>query len=56
MADTAALDFLADGGLLCTLTIYVQGNWQPQPSGIEPLLTVAAALAQADGEGQVQLL
>lgn len=56
MADTAALDFLVDGDPLCTLTIYVQGNWEQQPSGIEPLLTVAAALAQADGEGQVQLL
>ncbi|MDO8319088.1 DUF2357 domain-containing protein [Rhodoferax sp.] len=56
MADTATLEFLADGGAPCTLTIYVQGNWQPQPSGIEPLLTVAAAQAQADGEGQVQLL
>lgn len=57
MADSATLDFLAaDGSLLCALTVYVQGNWQPQATGIEPLLTVAAAQAQADGEGPVQLL
>jgi predicted component of viral defense system (DUF524 family) len=56
MADTASLEFLVDADRLCTLTIYVQGNGEPQPSGIEPLLTVAAAQAQADGEGQVQLL
>ena len=56
MADTASLEFLVVGGPPCTLTIYVLGNWPPQPCGIEPLLTVAAAQAQADGEGQVQLL
>ena len=56
MADTATLGFSVGADLLCTLTIYVQGNWEPQPSDIEPLLTVAAAQAKADGEGQVQLL
>lgn len=57
MADTASLDFLAaNGSRLCTLTVYVQGHWQQQPTGIEPLLTVSLAQAQAAGEGQVQLL
>lgn len=57
MADTATLAFLtADGSSQCTLAVYVQGNWQPQATGIAPLLTVAPAQAQADGEGQVQLL
>jgi hypothetical protein len=57
MADTATLDFLAaDGSPLCALAVYVQGNWKPQATGIEPLLTVTAAQATADGEGQVQLL
>lgn len=56
MADTASLEFWVDGDLLCTLTIYVQGNGETQTPGMEPLLTVAAAQAQADGEGQVQLL
>lgn len=57
MADTATLAFLAaDGSTRCTLAVYVQGNWQPQVTCIAPLLTVAHAQAQADGEGQVQLL
>ncbi len=57
MAESASLNFLADDGrLLCTLALYVQGNWQPPPSGIEPLLTISPAQAYADGEGQVQLL
>lgn len=57
MADTATLDFLAtDGSLLCTLTVYVQGDWQSPVPELEPLLTVPAAQARADSEGQVQLL
>lgn len=57
MADEAKLDFLATNGTkLCTLTVYVQGNWQPPEPDLEPLLTVSAAQALANGEGQVQLL
>ncbi len=57
MADSATLEFFAaDGSLLCGLAIYVQGRWQSSSAGIEPLLTVAAAQALADGAGQVQLL
>lgn len=57
MADTATLDFLAaDGSQLCALAVYVQSNWQPQATDIEPLLTVSPAQAKADGEGAVQLL
>lgn len=57
MADMASLDFLAaDGSLLCVLMVYVQGNWKPRTSSVEPLLTIPAEQAQADGEGQVQLL
>lgn len=57
MADMASLDFLAaDGSLLCVLMVYVQGNWKPRTSGVEPLLTIPAEQAQAEGEGQVQLL
>jgi predicted component of viral defense system (DUF524 family) len=57
MADTATLVFLAaNGSPLCTLTVYVQGNWLPPVPDLEPLLTVPAAQAQANGEGQVQLL
>ena len=57
MADSATLDFLtADGNLLCGLAVYVQGNWQPQASGVEPLLSIDTVQAQADGEGEVQLL
>jgi predicted component of viral defense system (DUF524 family) len=57
MAEVASLDFLAaDGSPLCTLMVYVQGNWKPELYGVEPLLTITAEQAQADGEGQVQLL
>ena len=57
MADMASLSFLAaDGSQVCDLTLYVQGNWKTQPSGVEPLLTISAEQAQDDGEGQVQLL
>ncbi len=57
MADTASLNLLAaDGSVLCTLTVYAQGNGKAQPSGAEPLLTISNAQARADGEGQVQLL
>ena len=57
MANIAELNFLAaDGSLLCDLTLYVQGNWKPQPSGVEPLQTISAEQAQGDGEGRVQLL
>lgn len=56
MADTATLDFWVGADLLCTLSIYVHGSGESQQSGIEQLLTISAAQAQADGEGQVQLL
>lgn len=57
MADDAILNFLAsDGSVLCCLTVYVQGSGLPHPSGFDPLLTITAAQAQADGEGQLQLL
>ena len=57
MADTAALDFVRpDGSVLCSLTVYVQGRWTVQPSGLEPLITVPAAQAFADGEAPTQLL
>ncbi|NCP83156.1 MAG: hypothetical protein CO065_02155 [Comamonadaceae bacterium CG_4_9_14_0_8_um_filter_57_21] len=57
MADHATLDFLAaDGSPLCVLAVYVQGNWQPQANGLEPLLTIPPAQARDDGEGTVQLL
>jgi hypothetical protein len=57
MADVASLDFLAaDGSLICTLTVYMLGNWSPETSGVEPLITIAADQAKDDGEGQVQLL
>jgi hypothetical protein len=57
MANMVALNFLAaDGSQVCDLTLYVQGSWKPQPSGVEPLLTISAEQAQGDGEGRVQLL
>lgn len=57
MADKASLNFLAgDGCQVCDLMLYVQGNWKPQASGVEPLLTISAEQAQDDGEGRVQLL
>jgi predicted component of viral defense system (DUF524 family) len=57
MADMASLNFLAaDGSQVCDLRLYAQGNWKPQSSVVEPLLTISAEQAQDDGEGQVQLL
>ena len=57
MADTAELEFLKpDGSALCTLAVYVQGRWAVQPSDLEPLITVPAAQAFADGEAATQLL
>lgn len=57
MADKESLNFLAgDGSQVCDLTLYVQGNWKPQASGVEPLLIISAEQAKDDGEGRVQLL
>jgi len=57
MANMAFLNFLAaDGSLVCDLTLYVQDNWRPQLSGVEPLLTISPEQSRGDGEGQVQLL
>lgn len=57
LLESAALDFLAaDGRVLATLSIYLQGYWPQQATGAVPLLVVPVAQAQADGEGAVQLL
>ena len=57
LLESAELQFAAaDGQVLATLSIYLQGHWPAQATGVVPLLVVPAAQALADGEGPVQLL